>query len=72
MVGIITRNLTQVDYTMGLVAGYFLVFIAVGALVYQYIDWRNDLFQLTANQVIDVDRKPFGRESRRSAPWRTS
>jgi len=68
VVAIITHNLTQVDYTMGLVAGYFLVFVAAGALVYQYIDWRNDLFQLTANQVIDLDRKPFGRESRRSAP----
>jgi cAMP-binding proteins - catabolite gene activator and regulatory subunit of cAMP-dependent protein kinases len=68
MVAIITHNLTQVDYTMGLVAGYFLVFVAAGALVYQYVDWRNDLFQLTANQVIDLDRKPFGRESRRSAP----
>lgn len=68
VVAIITRNLTQVDYTMGLVAGYFLVFVAAGALVYQYVDWRNDLFQLTPNQVIDLDRKPFGRESRRSAP----
>jgi hypothetical protein len=68
VVAIITRNLTQVDYTMGLVAGYFLVFVATGALVYQYVDWRNDLFQLTPNQVIDLDRKPFGRESRRSAP----
>lgn len=68
VVGIITHNLTQVDYTMGLVAGYFLVFVGAGALVYQYVDWRNDLFQLTANQVIDLDRKPLGRESRRSAP----
>jgi len=68
VVAIITHNLTQVDYTMGLVAGYFLVFVAAGLLVYQYVDWRNDLFQLTPNQVIDLDRKPFGRESRRSAP----
>lgn len=68
VVAIITHNLIQVDYTMGLVAGYFLIFAAAGMLVYQYIDWRNDLFQLTPNQVIDLDRKPFGRESRRSAP----
>ena len=68
VVAILTRNLTQVNYTMGLVAGYFLIFVAAGMLIYQYIDWRNDLFQLTANQVIDLDRKPFGRESRRSAP----
>ena len=68
VVAIITHNLIQVDYTMGLVAGYFLIFVAAGMLVYQYVDWRNDLFQLTPNQVIDLDRKPFGRESRRSAP----
>ena len=68
VVAIITHNLTQVDYYMGLVAGYFLVFVAAGLMVYQYVDWRNDLFQLTPNQVIDLDRKPFGRESRRSAP----
>ncbi len=68
VVGVITRNLTQVDYTMGLVAGCFLILVAVGLLGYQYVDWRNDLFQLTPNQVIDLDRKPFGRESRRSAP----
>ena len=68
VVSIITRNITQVDYTMGLVAGYFLIFVAAGLLIYQYLDWRNDLFQLTSNQVIDLDRKPFGRESRRSAP----
>lgn len=65
---ILTRNLTQVDYTMGLVAGYFLMFTAAGLLAYQYVDWRNDIFQLTSNQVIDLDRKPFGRESRRTAP----
>lgn len=68
VIAIITRNLTQLDYTMGLVAGYFLILVAACVVVYQYVDWRNDLFQLTANQVIDLDRKPFGRESRRTAP----
>lgn len=65
---ILTRNLIQLDYNMGLVAGYFVMIAATGVLVYQYLDWRNDLFQLTPNQVIDIDRKPFGRESRRTAP----
>ena len=37
-------------------------------LIYRYIDWRDDVFQLTPTQVIDIDRKPFGRLSRRSAP----
>jgi uncharacterized membrane protein YdbT with pleckstrin-like domain len=45
-----------------LLAGTFLW------LVYQYVDWRNDIFQLTDDQVVDIDRKPFGKELRRTAP----
>ncbi|MEN6555225.1 MAG: hypothetical protein ABFD21_02380, partial [Anaerolineaceae bacterium] len=37
-------------------------------LVYNYADWRNDIYRLTPDQVIDIDRKPLGRESRRTAP----
>ena len=36
--------------------------------VYQYIDWRNDIFQVTPDQIIDIDKKPFGTEERRAAP----
>jgi hypothetical protein len=36
-------------------------------LVYIFADWANDRFQLTKNQVIDIDRKPLGRETKRSA-----
>lgn len=36
--------------------------------VYEYIDWSNDLYQVTADQIIDINRKPFGEESRKSAP----
>lgn len=36
--------------------------------IYQYIDWRNDIFQVTPDQILDVDRKPFGSEARRAAP----
>jgi len=47
------------------------VLISAGAslwLAYTYADWRNDIYRLTPDQVIDIDRKPLGRESRRSAP----
>jgi len=38
-------------------------------LVWRYEDWRNDMFQLTERDVIDIDRKPFGfGESRKQAP----
>jgi hypothetical protein len=36
--------------------------------VYQYIDWRNDIFQVTPDQILDIDRKPFGTEERKAAP----
>lgn len=37
-------------------------------LLYHYIDWRNDIFQLTYDQIIDIDKKPLGKVQRRSAP----
>ena len=37
-------------------------------LLWRYEDWRNDLFQMTASHIIDIDRLPLGfRESRRQA-----
>ena len=36
--------------------------------IYQYIDWSNDIFQLTTDQILDIDRKPFGTEERKAAP----
>jgi CRP-like cAMP-binding protein len=36
--------------------------------VYQYVDWSNDIFQVTPDQILDVDRKPFGTSERRAAP----
>jgi uncharacterized membrane protein YdbT with pleckstrin-like domain len=37
-------------------------------LLWQYEDWRNDIFQMTASHIIDVDRLPLGfRESKRQA-----
>lgn len=65
---VLTRRITQINYNMALVLGFFLLIASIGLLIYRYIDWRNDIFQLTMNQVIDLDRKPFGRESRRAAP----
>ena len=35
---------------------------------YEYIDWRNDLYRITGNLLIDRERKPLGQESSRSAP----
>lgn len=37
-------------------------------LVYQWVDWANDIFQVTPDQIIDLDRTPFGTTQRRAAP----
>ncbi len=36
--------------------------------LYEYEDWRNDLYRVTRDLIIDRDKKPFGKESFRSAP----
>lgn len=39
-----------------------------GWLSYEVLDWSNDKFEVTNEQIIDVDRKPLGTETRNSAP----
>ncbi|MBS1248922.1 MAG: hypothetical protein MAG431_00492 [Chloroflexi bacterium] len=52
----------------------FLLTIGIYFLVsapfwgYRLFDWANDRFQLTEREIVDLDRKPFGKEDRRSAP----
>lgn len=41
--------------------------LSVLGLAYAFADWANDRFQVSDQQVIDLDRKPFGRETKRSA-----
>ena len=45
-----------------------LFFVFLLWWIYQYIDWSNDIFQVTPDQILDIDRKPFGTEERRAAP----
>ena len=48
-----------------MVLGLFVCFVWI---MYQYADWRNDIFKVTLDQLIDIDRKPLGKVRRRSAP----
>jgi hypothetical protein len=45
-----------------------LMVLVLGWWIYQYIDWINDIFRVTPDQILDIDRKPFGTEERRAAP----
>lgn len=68
VIAVLTRNISGLNSGMALTLGFFALMVSFAVMLYQYVDWRNDVFQLTPNQVIDLDRKPFGRESRRAAP----
>jgi hypothetical protein len=35
---------------------------------YQYLDWHNDVYLITPDQIVDVSKKPLGREERQAAP----
>jgi hypothetical protein len=36
--------------------------------LYRYVDWANDIYQITPEQIIDVYKKPLAREERKVAP----
>jgi hypothetical protein len=35
---------------------------------YNYLDWNNDIYQLTPDQIIDIERRPLGEEQKKTAP----
>jgi len=35
---------------------------------YRYVDWANDIYQITADQIVDINKKPLARELRKVAP----
>jgi hypothetical protein len=53
------------------------LFLGLGGLVagalglwwlYKYADWANDIYQITKDQILDIYKKPLGREERKVAP----
>jgi hypothetical protein len=52
----------------------FFSLVLLGGLVlwiwflYRIVDWRNDYYMITPDQIIDVHRRPLGSEDKRTAP----
>jgi hypothetical protein len=44
-----------------------VMLVFIGWFVYRVLDWSNDQFIVNAEQIIDVDRKPLGTETRNAA-----
>ena len=59
------RNGITVDPWAGAV--FLALFPFAMWLLYEIADWSNDKFEVTAEQIVDLDRKPFGTETRSAA-----
>jgi hypothetical protein len=46
---------------------FIVMLVFFGWFVYRVLDWSNDQFIVNAEQIIDVDREPFGTEKRNAA-----
>lgn len=60
------RLVNLIDFPSLEIIGFLLITDLV-ILGYIFVDWANDRFQVTDRHIIDLDRKPFGRETKRSA-----
>lgn len=63
-----TGLITLLDRPLGVFLSILAALAAAAWLVYQYVDWHNDIYQITHDQVVDVEARPFGKEERRAAP----
>jgi hypothetical protein len=66
---IVFYNLIQ-SATIDLVgAGFWFVFFigVTGIWIYQFLDWRNDVYIVSGEKIFDIERKPLGRENKKSA-----
>jgi CRP-like cAMP-binding protein len=46
-------------------------FLYLGVLIwwiYEYVDWRNDIYQVTEEHIVDVYKKPLGEIDKKTAP----
>lgn len=55
---------------LGLFFGLGVLFAGAVGLwwLYRYVDWANDIYQITKDQILDIYKKPLGREERKVAP----
>jgi hypothetical protein len=49
------------------VTGGLFILIVLFWWAYQYVDWSNDIYQVTSDQIIDIYRKPLGKEDKKVA-----
>lgn len=66
---IIFYFLMQAETTNPITSGFWIAFfiVVIGIWVYQFLDWRNDVYIITREKIYNIERKPLGRENKKSA-----
>lgn len=59
-----TNGLTMDAWATALVIAFVPLALWI---IYEVVDWSNDIYQVTNDQIIDLDKKPFGHETRSAA-----
>ncbi len=63
--GQVTAQLTETFVVLGLA---FIFLVLIPWWIYRYVDWRNDIYQVTDKYIFDIERKPLGTEVKKAAP----
>jgi hypothetical protein len=60
----------RIELDPALISLIALAGIVIGSFwwLYNFIDWRNDIYVISGDQLIDINRRPLGSEEKRSAP----
>jgi len=64
----LSGSVTLFDSVLSVIILAGLLGIAGLWWLYQFVDWANDIYQVTPTQIVDITRKPLGTESREVAP----
>lgn len=46
---------------------FLLYVLSILWWVYHFLDWSNDIYKITPEQILDIERKPLGNEEKKSA-----
>lgn len=49
-------------------SGLFMLLVLIPWWLYRYVDWRNDIYQVSDKFIFDIERRPLGTEVKKAAP----
>jgi hypothetical protein len=67
LAALVFAGILPIDRLLGACLAVGVVLAGLGWSAYEYLDWANDLYQITPEQILALHRKPLGDEERRAA-----